>query len=126
MKYLIDTHALIFYLEGNPNLPNRVKEIIENEKCFLSIASLWEIAIKISLDKIELTTSFEDLEVLLAKNNIEVKQIDIKDLSILQSLPFYHRDPFDRLLVAQAAQENYTLLTKDQSIALYNVATYWK
>lgn len=126
MDYLIDTHALIFYLEGNPALPKIVKQIIEIEKCYLNVASLWEIAIKVSLDKIELTTDFTDIELLLAKNGISIKQIEIEDLKILQTLPFIHRDPFDRLLIAQAMQGNYTLITKDQSISMYQVATYWK
>ncbi len=104
-KYLLDTHALLWFLFGDEKLSNHSRSIIEDTGniIFVSIASLWEISIKISLKKLILPSDFSEMFPLeLEKNDINILSINIPDLEIIKSLPFFHKDPFDRILIAQA------------------------
>jgi PIN domain nuclease of toxin-antitoxin system len=122
MKYLLDTHVFIWSLNGDPHLTSRTREIIRNtqNQVFISISSLWEIIIKASLNKLKFYT---DLETILANLEFELLPIKVEHLLALLKLPFLHKDPFDRMLVAQAKVENCTLITDDQKIKRYDVPT---
>lgn len=126
MIYLIDTHILLWYLKGEKKLAKNIKEAIENSdnKILVSKVSLWEIAIKVSIGKLELHSDFEALENLLVKNEFELLEFDFDDLSELIQLPFHHQDPFDRLLIAQARNRKITLITDDNKFKLYEVQLY--
>jgi PIN domain nuclease of toxin-antitoxin system len=125
--YLLDTHSLIWFLTDDPHLPKKVKSLIENldNSCVVSSASLWEIAIKHSLNKIQLKHSLDVLFEIIQQSQIEV--ITITDNHILASskLPFHHRDPFDRMIIAQAITENFTIITKDNFFKSYKVKLAW-
>src|ERR1700733_5672777 len=114
-RYLLDTHALIWFLEGNEILPTRVKSIIMNAEAnvFISIVTLWEIAIKLSIGKLQLTRTLSDIIDQLAEDKIAILPVETPALLHLLTMPFHHKDPFDRIIVAQAFTENAILLSNE-------------
>ncbi len=127
MKYLLDTHSLIWFTEGNPKLPEATKAVIEDidTEYFVSVASFWEIGIKISLGKLKLDISFVDLENWVVNNRITILPIRFDNIIQLSQLPFHHRDPFDRTLIAQALSEQLTVITKEKLFEEYGVMRLW-
>ncbi|RDB04948.1 type II toxin-antitoxin system VapC family toxin [Runella aurantiaca] len=127
MKYLLDTHFLIWFTEGNPKLPETTKSVIEDidTVCFVSVASFWEIGIKISLGKLKLDMPFVDLENWVVNNRINILPIRFDNIIQLSQLPFHHRDPFDRTLIAQALSEKLTIITKEKLFEEYGVTRLW-
>ena len=125
MKYLIDTHALLWYAQGSLELSKCALSLMESEECFYSMASLWEIAIKQRLGKLDTALSILELDDLC--NNADFKNIFITPhhIEATKKLDFIHRDPFDRLLIAQAQVENLTIITRDAMFARYDVPTVW-
>ncbi len=123
MQILLDTHILIWFAKGIDKLSPKAKTTIENlsNQRFVSIVSLWEIVIKSSLNKIELKQSFKEIYYFLTNNDIELLPVSVAHLDILLTLPVYHKDPFDRLLIAQAITENLTLISADQHFNGYNI-----
>lgn len=124
MKLLLDTHVLLWYLDNNPKLPEIWKRSIEDRhnSVAVSIASLWEIAIKVSLGKLELLDSLTTIENILNQQGIAILPVRVSHLSNLLNLPFYHRDPFDRLIIAQAQLEQLTLVSDDGMFTGYSVS----
>ncbi|MFK7908127.1 MAG: type II toxin-antitoxin system VapC family toxin [Chitinophagales bacterium] len=127
MNLLIDTHALIWYIEGNRELSSKAIEAIDNERnqIFVSKASLWEMAIKLSLNKLTISIDFSDLESFLLRCNFLILDFDFPHLKTLMTLPYHHRDPFDRLIIAQAITENLDVITRDNYFKYYPVRLYW-
>lgn len=117
-NYLLDTHTLLWFINGDSSLSKNAKAIIKNfnNNCFISIASIWEIGIKISLNKLQIDFDFKELETFLIDNEIGILDININHIEVLSTLPFIHRDPFDRVLIAQCMVEKIILLTKDDTI----------
>jgi PIN domain nuclease of toxin-antitoxin system len=128
MTYLLDTHTLLWFLEDDPQLPKKINREIANidHRCFVSIASLWEIAIKIKLGKLSIKFSFERFAEYLADSDIELLPIALEHIVQMLELDLHHRDPFDRIIIAQGMVENLTILTKDESFAAYPVKKAWK
>lgn len=128
MNYLLDTHTFIWFIEGDEELPRKTRNAITNieNKCFISIASLWEIAIKSGNGKLQLKINFHKVADLLTEIDIKLLAIGFADLQTLMSLELIHRDPFDRVIVAQAITNQYTILTRDQIIPSYPVSCFWK
>ena len=128
MKLLLDTHTLLWFIAGNTNLSASARSLIEdasNEK-FVSIASVWETAIKISIGKMSLSTPFDVLfPHQLEINGFELLPVKIEHTSVVATLPFHHRDPFDRLLIAQAIEEKMTLVSVDEIFDDYSVKRLW-
>jgi PIN domain nuclease of toxin-antitoxin system len=127
MRVLIDTHALLWYLQGDANLSNLALATIEDKdnNIFVSIVSLWEIAIKSGLGKLELQRPFESLEADLQRLDIKILPIAFAELNIYRSLPLHHRDPFDRILIAQAIGNSLTIITRDALFELYSIRVLW-
>ena len=128
MKYnLLDTHTLIWFLDGNSLLSLNAKKEIEDEEAinFVSIASLWEIAIKISLGKIELKTSFNQISNKLSENGFLILPVTFEDTLVISSLKFDHRDPFDRVIIAQSMTNKMRIISKDTHFALYDSLVIW-
>lgn len=124
MKLLLDTHIFIWLLEGNPNLSKTARQAIEDESntLHLSMISLWEITIKTSLGKLELAIPLEQIVInFILPSGMEILPIYLPHLFILQTLPFHHRDPFDRLLISQAKSERLTLVSADAMFGQYEV-----
>lgn len=128
MKVLLDTHAFLWWIADDPQLSVRARQIMEaaDTELFLSAASGWEIAIKSHLGKLRLPT---DLESFVAEqlriNAIQVLPIQMSHALRVFRLPNHHRDPFDRMLVAQSQLEQLPILTGDPQIAQYAVTTIW-
>jgi PIN domain nuclease of toxin-antitoxin system len=127
MNLLLDTHAFLWYITGDKQLPDKIVQTISDttNRCFISIASIWEIAIKLSIDKLEIKGGFAIIEDFLHKNDFEILPIDFDDTKRLLSLEFHHRDPFDRMIIAQAQTTNSTVITKDRLFENYNIKVLW-
>ena len=126
MKILLDTHTFIWFVEDSPQLSSTAKSSIEySSDVYISIASIWEIAIKRNLNKLDFDVTINQIFDELTKLNIELLQITKLSLSQLEKLPLYHRDPFDRLIIAQAISENMSIISKDKAFDLYNISTVW-
>ncbi len=123
MQLLLDTHILIWFLEGNNLLSKSRRQIIANSQndIFISIASLWEIAIKISIGKLILAKPLTDVIKQIGLENIEILAISPEHTLQVSNLPFHHRDPFDRIIVAQAQVENLAMMTDDIEFGNYGV-----
>lgn len=118
-KYLLDTHVIIWAVDQTDKLSEQYRQLLEHEdQCVVSIASLWEIAIKKSLGKLEVR---DDLAVFLQRTGVSILQVELPHIETIRTLPHHHRDPFDRMLIAQAMTENLSLLTVDRHFALYGV-----
>jgi PIN domain nuclease of toxin-antitoxin system len=127
MRVLIDTHALLWYLQGDANLSNLALTTIEDNDndVFVSIVSLWEISIKLGLGKLELQRPFENLEADLQRLDIKILPIAFAELDIYRSLPLHHRDPFDRILIAQSLGNSLTIITRDPLFEAYSIRVMW-
>ncbi|MDB9494362.1 type II toxin-antitoxin system VapC family toxin [Spirulina major CS-329] len=127
MNYLIDTHALIWYIQASDKLIQNVATTLEDTEntLYFSIASLWEIAIKLGLEKLKLDNSFHDLEELLKSLSIEILPITFADTETYLCLPLHHRDPFDRILIAQAMNRSLSIITADSAFDAYAVERLW-
>ena len=127
MRYLLDTHTFIWFSENDKLLSKKAaKEITDiDNSCFLSIASLWEIAVKHSLGKLDLKNPFNKIHTFLSENNIDILPVEMDDLNTLLKLEHFHRDPFDRVIIAQAIAKDLTLLTTDKNFKFYPVKCLW-
>ena len=128
MKVLVDTHALLWFLLGDSRLSATAREAIESSSNtrFLSDASVWEISIKQSLGKLKLAEPFESrLVAALERNVFEQLPIARPHLFAVSRLPFHHRDPFDRLIIATAMVENLPIVTQDSQFAAYSIDVIW-
>ena len=121
--YLLDTHVLLWYFMGSEKLGNRAKNTIEKNLCFYSTATLWEIGIKQSINKIDLKLTISELENIFIKSAFLKLEINAKQIDRLKNLVDIHKDPFDRLLIAQALENNLCLITADENILLYDIKT---
>jgi PIN domain nuclease of toxin-antitoxin system len=128
MRAILDTNSFLWFISGNDELSNAAKTFISdlNNELVLSTASLWEIAIKVSIGKLELLQSYEKLiPQQLEENDIGILSITLKHLSKLIDLPFHHRDPFDRLIIAQALMEEIPVISSDGIFSEYPVKLIW-
>ncbi len=125
MRLLIDSHTFLWWVKDDPALSRRARAAIANpgNECFLSHASIWEMAIKASLGKLTLPSTVERFVVEHCEtNNVQLLSITLAHIALVESLPFHHRDPFDRLLVAQARHEAMVLVSRDSSLKAYGVS----
>ena len=124
MNYLLDTHIVLWFLLDDKKLSENVKQKIinSNNNKFISIASTWELAIKINLGKINfdggISVFFEEIN----KIGFELLPISPEYITRLENLPLHHRDPFDRLIISTAIEENMVLITADSNMGLYDVS----
>ncbi|WP_443937645.1 type II toxin-antitoxin system VapC family toxin [Pedobacter sp. MW01-1-1] len=127
MHFLLDTHAFIWFINGDSSLPKKVIAEIKNldNRCFLNIASIWEIAIKLKLNKLSFQADFDKILVFLEENQIEILPLTFHHIQMLNKLDFFHRDPFDRIIIAQGISEELTVLTKDENFHLYGGKVFW-
>ena|SRR5438105_4265612 len=124
MRLLLDTHAFLWFVDGSPRLPIPIRGLIEdpaNHAC-VCISSFWEIGIKAGLGKLPLTTSLLGLEAIAASQSIEVLPITVLAIDHVQHLPYHHKDPFDRILVATAITTGSILLSADPIFDSYGVS----
>ena len=127
MKYLLDTHTAIWALGNKANLSEAVKIIIDDVSLplYVSIISAWEIAIKVSIGKLNFVGGSAFFLEKMRHNGIELLTINSSHIEPVEKLPFIHRDPFDRLLVATAKAEGMTIMTSDENIQKYDISWIW-
>ena len=128
MILLLDTHTLLWFLTDDSNLSARARAAIEDPAnvAHVSAASLWEVAIKFALGKLKLPAPFADIfPRQLELNGFSLLPITPAHCATLLTIPFHHRDPFDRLLLAQAKTEGMTLVTNDGQFGSYGVPWLW-
>lgn len=128
MRVLLDTHVMLWLVIDDSRLSGKAKSVIlhPTNSLFVSAVSYWEVAIKVSKGKLNLDSDWRTLltrEFLL--NDIHWLNINIDHCHALLELPFHHRDPFDRLLIAQARHEGMHLLSRDRQFSAYDVALLW-
>jgi len=129
VKLLLDTHAVLWYLNGDPLLVPKAKALIQDplNRKYVSMATCWEMAIKVGLKKLNLgepATTFLPRE--LPANNILLLNIELGHATFVETLPPHHKDPFDRLLVAQAIIEKMQIVSADAVFDQYGVTRLWK
>lgn len=128
MGLLVDTHTLI-WMSGQPHrLSPRARSLLEDENnaVFTSMVSFWEMAIKISLGKLDLGEDWmSKLQDFMNNNAVSNLPLRPEHCTVLASLPFHHRDPFDRMLIAQALSEKLALVSKDGNLSSYEVEVVW-
>jgi PIN domain nuclease of toxin-antitoxin system len=127
MKLLLDTHAFLWLVTGDRRLSPAARRALEGPKAqpLLSLASVWELAIKSSLGRLTLP---EPLDAYLAKKlatNLRLLPVDLSHVVAVERLPFHHQDPFDRMLVAQALAEGLPVVTRDREFRKYGVEVIW-
>ena len=126
MCYLLDTNVLIYLLAAPAELSLEAKRVVETEmSLFVSMASFWEIGIKQSIGKLKLALSIPEIERQCIERSIQVLSVSSAVIERIKSLPAIHKDPFDRLLVAQAQDAGLTIVTSDRIIPQYPVQTIW-
>ena len=128
MRLLLDTHVFLWFVEGSSRLSKTAKDHVEvdGHDFFLSIASLWEMGVKISLGKLDVPQPFaEFMQRHLALSSIGLLEISPEHAYATANLPFHHRDPFDRLLVVQCLSEGLTLVSADGVFEEYGVQRVW-
>jgi len=128
MNILLDTHTFLWFIMGSDRLSTTAKDYINdmgNDK-YISIVSLWEIAIKVSLGKLNLSGSFDSIiPTQLKLNGFETLDISMQHLIFVSSLPFHHRDPFDRLIISQSITEKMPVVGTDPLFDSYPVTKIW-
>jgi len=127
MRYLLDTHTFLWFVNDDPQLSIDAKRLLESDvDLLLSVGSLWEIAIKVSIGKLSLPDSYDKfIPQQVALNDIEILPINLAHLEVVATLPFHHRDPFDRLLIAQAMVESVLIVSADGMFDSYGVNREW-
>lgn len=125
--YLLDTHTLLWFFDNDSRLSKKAKIILEkeNSKLFVNMISFWEIAIKQSISKIELSQPLEKVIENTFLQNIEIIPLRVEQILTVSSLEFHHRDPFDRLIIANAICQNLNIISKDDAFDNYNVKRIW-
>ena len=128
MRVLLDTHAFLWWVSGARHLPSKAAAILRDpdNQCLLSMASVWELAIKVSLGKLKLAQPVQRFVVeQVQANAFETLDIRLPHLGRVESLPRHHGDPFDRLLVAQALEEELSVVSADRVFRRYGIRRIW-
>lgn len=128
MNLLLDAHALLWFLGADPQLSTAARGLIEDpaNRKFVSVATCWEIAIKVGLKKLDLgepATTFLPRE--LAVNHFDLLGVDLRHATLVEGLPLHHRDPFDRLLIVQSMVEGMPIVGVDSQFDAYGVRRLW-
>jgi PIN domain nuclease of toxin-antitoxin system len=128
MRALLDTHAFLWFVLNDSQLGSTARAVIADPQNEIEIspASYWEIAIKISIGKYSLNEPFQPfMEQQIATNRFRILPVTVSHAAVVATLPFHHRDPFDRMLVAQAIAEQVPLLSADPVLDAYPITRLW-
>ena len=128
MRLLLDSHAFLWFILGDQRLSDRARLAIAaaDTDVLISPATLWEMAIKVRLGKYTLPGPFGPfMDTQLTSNRIRLLPVEVRHTAILASMPFHHRDPFDRLIVAQALAESIGVVSVDAMLDAYGVSRLW-
>ena len=127
MKLLLDTHTFIWYIWDDPRLPSHIRQMIKDDSnnVYVSVVSLWEMSIKSRLGKLELRRLLNDIVRLLRSNGFRLLSIRLNHIYRLDTLELHHRDPFDRMLIAQSLAGGFAFVGCDEVFDLYGVRRLW-
>jgi PIN domain nuclease of toxin-antitoxin system len=128
MNYLLDTHTFLWFIGDDSSLSVDAKSFIESAEnlTYLSIASIWEMAIKVSLNKLAISSPFINfISTQCVENGVEILDIKFEHIGLVATLPFHHRDPFDRLIIAQSLHEQLPIISMDNAFDSYGVERIW-
>lgn len=128
MRLLLDTHTFLWWVADAPELSSRARAVVAdaNNQCFVSVASCWEIAIKCSIGKLDIDGTVERfVPHHMAVNGFHELPVEIRHAARTARLPFHHRDPFDRLLAAQALEEDIAIVSADPIFRKYGLTRVW-
>jgi PIN domain nuclease of toxin-antitoxin system len=126
LAVLLDTHAFLWWCEDSPELSPKARKAIAGNDCFVSMASFWEIAIKLSLKKLRLPAAVERyLPQQMSTNGFKTLEIGFRHTTGTVTLPWHHRDPFDRLLAAQALEEKLDIVSRNAIFDTYGLKRTW-
>lgn len=128
MRLLLDTHTFLWFVNNEPSLSNTARLLIEDadQQPILSIASVWEMAVKISVEKLQLPKPVETFAVeQLRINSISLMTINLSHIAVIARLPMHHKDPFDRMLIAQSMSEELPIVSADSAFDAYGVQRLW-
>jgi PIN domain nuclease of toxin-antitoxin system len=127
MNYILDTHTILWFFSGSEQLSKNALEIIKNKgnQKSISIVSIWEVAIKINIGKLQFEGGFDVFQNLIEKSGVQILPIEKQYIAETLKLPLIHRDPFDRMIISTAISENFIILTKDNEIHKYDVLHEW-
>ena len=128
MNLLVDTHALIWFITDNNKLPINTRIFIESNDngCYVSIATFWEIGIKNSIGRLDLNSDLQKIFRIIEESGFDILPITINHILQNADLELYHQDPFDRIIIAQAMVEKMTIITKDTQFKNYNIPIVWE
>lgn len=128
MNLLVDTHAMIWFITNDGSLPLKIKSLIKDakNKCYVSIASYWEIGIKYSLGRIYLESDLERIFQIIEESGFVLLPVTPEHILENTKLDFHHRNPFDRIIIAQAIKENLSVITKDEQFRNYPAKVIWE
>jgi len=127
MRILVDTQAFIWFVEDDKQLPEKVKIELEDidNSIVISIASLWEMAIKMTLGKLQLGCNIEEMIDKVYQNGFEILPILPDHIIKLSKLDYFHRDPFDRIIISQGLSENMVIVSSDKVFDEYRIKRKW-
>ncbi len=127
MSYLADTHVLLWAVREPERVSSLARSVLEDgsQVVYFSIASIWEIAIKQSLGKLKLDATVREFVQAQIHNDFKLLPVDVEHIARTATLPLHHRDPFDRMLIAQAEVEDLQIITMDASFSQYDVRCVW-
>lgn len=127
MKLLLDTHAFLWFAAGDARLSRRARAAMEDDDAalYVSAASVWEMAIKASLGRLVLPTTVDAYMAEKVAKGYRTLPVTWTNAAAVQQLPFHHRDPFDRLLIAQARSDGFAIVTRDRVFRKYGVDVVW-
>jgi len=127
MDILMDTHTILWFFENDEKLSKSAIEVICNpiNKKYVSIATLWEAAIKYDIGKLKLSGGFEGFIEAIDDNGFNLLNINPDHVKLIIGMPYIHRDPFDRIIIAQAIIENMFVMTSDANILKYEIKSIW-
>ena len=125
-KYLLDTHAVLWIAENSSKIPQKLRQLLPKDDLkYVSIASAWEVAIKISKGNFDLIGGIAEFYKIIDYNEFEILPIKRQYLSVLSDMEFIHKDPFDRLIIATSMAEEMTVITIDENIQKYDIDWIW-
>jgi PIN domain nuclease of toxin-antitoxin system len=127
VSYLADTHVLLWAVREPERVSSLARSVLEDgsQVVYFSIASIWEIAIKQSLGKLKLDATVREFVQAQIHNDFKLLPVDVEHIARTATLPLHHRDPFDRMLIAQAEVEDLQIITMDASFSQYDVRCVW-
>ena len=128
MNLLLDTHTLLWILTDDKRLSKTARQLFlsENNDIYLSVASIWEMAIKVSIGRLNLSEPLQEFTHNHVKgNDIKILAVEAEDTYPIETLPFHHKDPFDRLIIAQSMIRNYPILSADAEFDPYPIKRIW-